>query len=62
MKVKICGMKVPVNISEIATLNPDYMGFIFYDKSPRSVINENIAEVVKSLPKTITKTGVFVNQ
>jgi phosphoribosylanthranilate isomerase len=62
MKVKICGMKVPANISEIADLKPDYMGFIFYDKSPRSVINENIAEFVKSLPKTINKTGVFVNE
>ena len=55
-------MKVPANISEIASLKPDYMGFIFYEKSPRSVINENIAEVVKSLPKTINKTGVFVNE
>jgi len=62
MKVKICGMKVPANISEIAALKPDYIGFIFYDKSPRTVNNENIADFVKSLPKTINKTGVFVNE
>jgi phosphoribosylanthranilate isomerase len=62
MKIKICGMKVPSNIAEIAALKPDYMGFIFYEKSPRSVINENIAEFVKQIPETITKTGVFVNE
>ncbi len=35
MKVKICGMRDPANIAEIAALNPDYLGFIFYDRSPR---------------------------
>lgn len=35
VKVKICGMREPGNIREIAVLRPDYMGFIFYRKSPR---------------------------
>ncbi len=54
MKLKICGMKY--NTSEVAALQPDYLGFIFYDKSPR-----NFEGVIPDLPKTIKKVGVFVN-
>lgn len=56
MKIKICGMKYPENSKEIAALQPDYLGFIFYDKSPRLLENE-----IPSLEKSITKVGVFVN-
>lgn len=54
-KLKICGMKYPENIAEAARLHPDYMGFIFYDKSPRYVAGE-----IPDLPSGIKKTGVFV--
>ena len=37
MKLKICGMKYKANIKAIAALKPDYMGFIFYEKSSRCV-------------------------
>lgn len=33
--VKVCGMRDPGNIREVASLSPGYMGFIFYDRSPR---------------------------
>ncbi len=56
-KLKICGMKHPQNILEVAGLLPDYMGFIFYEKSARFFKGEEIPE----LPKSIKKTGVFVN-
>lgn len=35
LKVKICGMKKPANIREVAALGPDYLGFIFHPRSPR---------------------------
>lgn len=56
MKLKICGMKYTENIQEVATLQPDYLGFIFYEKSPR-FFNGKLPE----LPKSIQKVGVFVN-
>ncbi|MDZ7648904.1 MAG: hypothetical protein U5K54_17990 [Cytophagales bacterium] len=37
IRLKICGMRDADNIREIGTLNPDYMGFIFYKNSPRFV-------------------------
>ena len=56
MKLKICGMKYPDNILEVGALLPDYMGFIFYEKSAR-YFDGTIPELIK----TIKKTGVFVN-
>ena len=56
MKIKICGMKFPDNISSTVRLQPDYLGFIFYDKSPRYFENS-----VPDLDKAIQKVGVFVN-
>jgi len=60
MKIKVCGMKHSGNILELAALKPDYMGFIFYDKSKRYV--SALPSEILSLPKEIHKTGVFVNE
>ena len=57
MKLKICGMKYPDNILEVGSLLPDYMGFIFWDKSARYFDG-----VIPQLPKSIKKVGVFVNE
>ncbi len=61
MLVKICGMKQPGNIRQVALLQPDFMGFIFYSKSPRYVEPFPV-EILNSLPPGIKKTGVFVNE
>jgi phosphoribosylanthranilate isomerase len=57
MKLKICGMKYPDNMLEVGSLLPDYMGFIFWPKSARYFDRE-----MPNLPKSIKKTGVFVNE
>ena len=56
MKLKICGMKYEDNMSAVAELQPDYMGFIFYEKSKR-----NFEGIIPILPKEIKKVGVFVD-
>ena len=56
MKLKICGMKYPDNILEVGRLLPDYMGFIFWEKSARYFDG-----IIPTLPKSIKKVGVFVN-
>ena len=61
MKIKICGMKIPENIQAVAALQPDLMGFIFYPKSPRYAEKLDL-ETLNSLPKSIKKIGVFVNE
>ncbi|WP_233130962.1 phosphoribosylanthranilate isomerase [Polaribacter tangerinus] len=57
MKLKVCGMKYVENIKQVANLQPDYLGFIFYEKSQR-----NFEGIIPELPKSIKKTGVFVNE
>jgi phosphoribosylanthranilate isomerase len=56
MKIKICGMKLTSNIIEVSKINPDYMGFIFWEKSKR-FFNGNIPNISEN----IKKTGVFVD-
>ncbi|MCE7990363.1 MAG: phosphoribosylanthranilate isomerase [Roseivirga sp.] len=61
MKLKVCGMRESQNISELLLLNPDYMGFIFYEKSPRNVGEVLDEALLKSFPASVQKVGVFVN-
>lgn len=49
-------MKYQDNIEQVAALHPDYLGFIFYDKSARCFDSE-----ITNLPKSIKKVGVFVD-
>ncbi len=50
-------MKYEENITQVANLQPDYLGFIFYKKSARH-FNSNIPK----LPESIKKAGVFVDE
>jgi len=57
MKLKICGMKYPENIIQASELLPDFMGFIFWEKSARYFDGD-----IPKLPESIQKIGVFVNE
>ncbi|WP_308993480.1 phosphoribosylanthranilate isomerase [Mariniflexile litorale] len=50
-------MKYQDNIEQVATLQPDYLGFIFHKKSVRY-----FDILMPALPKSIKKVGVFVNE
>ncbi len=50
-------MKETENITEISALQPNYLGFIFWEKSKRNMTLDAIPE----LPETIKKVGVFVD-
>ncbi len=53
-------MREPENIREVASLRPDYMGFIFFEKSKRFV-GKNFM-VPNDFPKEIMRVGIFVNE
>lgn len=61
LKIKICGMREAENMAEVAALRPDYMGFIYYRKSPRYVGDQFNPEWATEM-KGIRKTAVFVNE
>lgn len=56
--LKVCGMKDNSNIAELIKLQPDFVGFIFHEKSPRNVVDN----VEVNFPSNIKKVGVFVNE
>ncbi len=58
MKIKVCGMRDPENLQGLLALKPDFVGFIFYNKSKRFV--DFFPQV--TIPKEIKKVGVFVNE
>jgi phosphoribosylanthranilate isomerase len=61
MRLKICGMRDTENITHLLALQPDYMGFIFYEKSKRFVGEDLNEDLLKSFPMNTKKVGVFVN-
>ncbi|RHR41047.1 phosphoribosylanthranilate isomerase [Parabacteroides sp. AF18-52] len=73
MLIKVCGMRDPENIRQVAMTGIDWMGFIFYARSARSI--DSRQWTVDSLKKTdspsncqlstvicqLKRVGVFVN-
>lgn len=54
-------MSQAANVAAIAEFKPDYLGFIFYRKSPRA-ISEVSAELIRFVPDAIQTIGVFVDE
>lgn len=62
MIIKVCGMREPENIREVAALGIDWMGFIFYKGSKRHAMKANPLAIRSSLAETAIKSiGVFVD-
>ena len=61
VKIKICGMTNIDNISKILFLEPDYLGFILWTKSPRCAIGKLNPDMLSIIPPTVKRTGVFVD-
>lgn len=62
IQIKVCGMRNRENIMQIASIQPDFMGFIFYNKSKRYVGDSPDIRIFQSVPSDIRKVGVFVNE
>ena len=61
MKLKVCGLTKINQIQELISLNVDFLGFIFYEKSPRFVLNHLSLEEISEINHQ-GKVGVFVNE
>ena len=62
MRIKVCGMTLPEQVSALDELGVDFAGFIFYPKSPRFVGNKITPEKMRKIKGHIAKVGVFVNE
>lgn len=72
MKIKVCGMRDAENIREVSALGVDFLGLIFWPKSPRNVeqihvpvglLPDNADEKITNLKSERCKyVGVFVDE
>jgi len=62
MRIKVCGMTLPEQVTALDEMGVDFAGFIFYPKSPRYVGNKISAEQMRKIKGHIAKVGVFVNE
>ena len=60
-QLKVCGLTKINQIQELISLNTDFLGFIFYEKSPRFVLNHLSLEEISEINHQ-GKVGVFVNE
>ena len=61
MKIKVCGITQVEQLQQLDGIGVDYAGLIFYDRSPRYVLNKLRSEDVFKLDLSLQKVGVFVN-
>ncbi|MDN3693982.1 phosphoribosylanthranilate isomerase [Chryseobacterium tructae] len=59
--LKVCGLTKPDQIQDLIAVNADFLGFIFYEKSPRYVLNYLSLEDISQINHK-GKVGVFVNE
>lgn len=60
-KIKMCGLSRPCDIDYANQVMPEYIGFVFAEKSKRYVSPEKACELRKNLDPKIIPVGVFVN-
>ncbi|MAI83962.1 MAG: hypothetical protein CMM91_03375 [Rickettsiales bacterium] len=59
IEVKICGINSVISMK--ASNKADFIGFVFFPKSPRFINAENAKYLANLSPKTQKKVGLFVN-
>ena len=62
MKIKFCGLYQDAHIAYANEIKPDYVGFVFWDKSRRYVTADKARELRNQLDSDIQVVGVFVDE
>ncbi|MDD6988168.1 phosphoribosylanthranilate isomerase [Ruminococcus sp.] len=61
-KIKLCGLSRNCDIDVVNKLKPDFIGFVFWQKSSRFVTKEKAFELKSLLNPDIKAVGVFVDE
>lgn len=61
IKVKICGLSSPESVQAAVDAGADFLGFVFFARSPRAVTARHAAELARSVPRRVAKVGLFVD-
>ncbi len=62
LRIKVCGMMRPEDAALVAKLGADMVGMIFYRKSPRFINQKRANEIIRAMPTTVGRVGVFVDE
>ncbi|WP_265500829.1 phosphoribosylanthranilate isomerase [Paracoccus beibuensis] len=59
--VKICGLREAAHVAAAVEAGARYVGFVFFEKSPRSVTPEEAANLLAAIPAGVASVGLFVD-
>jgi phosphoribosylanthranilate isomerase len=59
--VKICGLSTPESVAAAVADGADFLGFVFYPRSPRHVTPELAADLTKMVPPAVRTTALTVD-
>jgi phosphoribosylanthranilate isomerase len=61
VRVKICGLKDPAHVAAAVAAGAQYLGFVFFAKSPRNLEIGTAATLALGVPDGIAKVALTVN-
>ncbi|MBD0866113.1 MAG: phosphoribosylanthranilate isomerase [Rhodobacteraceae bacterium] len=61
ISVKICGLTRPDHVAAAASAGADYVGFVFFDKSPRNLGLVEAGELARQTPAGMCKVALTVD-
>lgn len=61
IRVKICGLSTPETVAAAADAGAAYVGFVFFEKSPRNVSFEQARTLAVEVPIGVAKVALTVN-
>lgn len=62
LKLKVCGLIQKSNLESVVASGVDFVGLIFYPKSPRYMANKLLPADLDALREHVSFVGVFVNE
>ena len=60
-RIKICGLRQVEHVKTAVEAGADAIGFVFYPKSPRYALPEQVGELLTLVPPYVSTVGLFVN-
>lgn len=61
IRVKVCGLTRPQDVSDTVAAGADAIGLVFYPPSPRAVSIAQAQQLIKNIPPYVQVVGLFVN-
>lgn len=61
IRVKICGLTNLAHVAAAVDARAAYVGFVFFSKSPRAILPENVAKLAVDIPPGIAKVALVVD-